>query len=71
MTHSSFSNITKDIWENLLDEIHNTIELYKQTLKVWNKETFGNIIHRKRFILARLMGIQKTLCRRQDSQPKS
>ena len=38
-----------------------------EKIKAWNRDDFGNIIHRKKRILARLGGIQKAL----ESYPNS
>ncbi|XP_019186483.1 PREDICTED: uncharacterized protein LOC109181186 [Ipomoea nil] len=58
--HHLFHSFIHQTWNKDIDlELNKS--LMAQALTVWNKETFGNISHRKRRLTARLGGIQRRL----------
>ena len=58
--HPNFPNVVRKTWEpdyNLKIAIKSFVDNAKQ----WNKSVFGNIFARKKRVLARLNGAQKSL----------
>ncbi|XP_072074464.1 uncharacterized protein [Arachis hypogaea] len=58
-THEDLPNVIKSAWNNEYDfpvALNNLTE----SLKKWNNETFGNIFRKKRRLLNRIQGIQKS-----------
>lgn len=60
LADSSFSNIVRQAWMRPGDW-RNKVSEFKRIAKIWNRENFGNIFHKKSKILARLEGIDKSL----------
>ena len=60
MSHPFFANVLTHNWANDLNFSTNLLK-FTEAIKIWNKEVFGNIFHRKRRVEARLAGIQKAL----------
>ncbi|WCJ23872.1 hypothetical protein M5689_005873 [Euphorbia peplus] len=58
--HPNFINFFQNAWsrnESMVEGLQETAE----NLQLWNKDVFGNILYRKRNLLARLGGVQKLL----------
>ncbi|KAI8574007.1 hypothetical protein RHMOL_Rhmol01G0320300 [Rhododendron molle] len=58
-TNPSFEHIVANAWQG-----SNIFDCIKQVSKdgmAWNKDVFGNIFRRKRWVLARLEGVQKSM----------
>lgn len=65
-THPDFSQFIKDNWNKEGDIEGNKKELASK-LQEWNKNTFGNIFQRKKRVLARLDGVQRSM----SNQPRA
>ena len=60
MSHPLFPKVVSDSWEE--DRaLKVNIEIFTRDVKVWNKEVFGSIFHRKNQVEARLRGIQSSI----------
>nr|POF03307.1 hypothetical protein CFP56_46127 [Quercus suber] len=44
----SFNNVVLDAWQAYPDDIIQTFKLFTNRVKIWNKETFGNIFLQKK-----------------------
>lgn len=55
LSHSSFLDIVRDAWTNSSSLSH-AISRFTDKAKVWNRDVFGNLFHRKKRVLARLRG---------------
>lgn len=66
MQHNSFGDVVSTTWNNSHGDALAKSSVLASTLKSWNRDTFGNIFHQKRRLLARLAGIQKALCLRDN-----
>lgn len=58
-SHPDFIHILHDSWHpspSLLDDI----EQFQHNIQNWNKQSFGNLFHKKRRLLARLEVIQSS-----------
>ena len=64
LKHEEFSDVVRRSWGSHVGDLHNKLLALSSTVKIWNKEVFGCIFHRKRRILARLQGIQRSLSER-------
>ena len=60
VSHLSFPNIVRDAWANPSSLLH-AVSKFTNKAKVWNRNVFGNLFHRKKCILARLRGVQIAL----------
>ena len=60
MSHPLFENVLTQNWASELS-LNTNLSKFTEAIILWNKETFGNIFHRKRRVEARLAGIQKAL----------
>ena len=60
MSHPLFSGILRDSWA---DDLHlkPNVDKFTADVKIWNKEVFGNLFHRKNRVEARLKGVQTSL----------
>lgn len=47
-------------WQNN-DDFLTTVSHFVEKLQVWNKDVFGNIFYKKKWLLAHIVGIQKAL----------
>ncbi|KAI9124767.1 hypothetical protein K1719_004094 [Acacia pycnantha] len=65
LMHDQFGEVMNRQWLNNVDAHVNLVSL-KQELIRWNKEVFGKIEVRKRRLLNRLMGIQRSIDRRSN-----
>ena len=63
MSHPLFENVFTQNWASELS-LNTNLSKFTEVIILWNKETFGNIFHRKRRVEARLAGIQKALASR-------
>ncbi|KAJ1377672.1 Endonuclease/exonuclease/phosphatase superfamily [Sesbania bispinosa] len=61
MSHSSFVNLVKDIWDTNNHWSLACSEFQLQASR-WNREVFGNIFYRKQKLLNRMEGATKRLC---------
>lgn len=68
MSHENFILLSREIYSRFLNDITTIIKHFQTELHTWNKNTFGNILHQKRRIQDRMLGIQKSLDRNQDPQ---
>ena len=60
LSDSSFPNIVRNAWANQSNLVQATTTFVREA-QVWNREHFGNILVKKKRLLARLLGIQKAL----------
>lgn len=60
LNHPSFAGLVNDAWSSL-STLSNAITTFTTKARAWNREHFGNILHRKKHICARLKGIQIAL----------
>ena len=60
LSHPSFPDIVRDAWANPSSLLH-AVSKFTDKAKVWNRNVFGNLFHRKKRILARLRGVQIAL----------
>lgn len=58
--HPGFPDVVREAWE-LESILPNAIKLFTDRVTHWNKTMFGNLFAKKRIILARINGTQKTL----------
>ncbi|XP_054782099.1 uncharacterized protein LOC129289366 [Prosopis cineraria] len=59
LTHENFNNFLKESW-NLDYDLNLNLDEFKKSVLVWNKEVFGYVEKKKKELLARLKGIQKS-----------
>ncbi|XP_030924616.1 uncharacterized protein LOC115951580 [Quercus lobata] len=60
MSHPLFPKVVDDSW--VIDRAFKAnVDSFTNNVKVWNKEIFGNIFHRKHRVEARLRGIQNNI----------
>ncbi|KAK0592822.1 hypothetical protein LWI29_026048 [Acer saccharum] len=64
LKHKEFDNVVRCNWGSHVGDLPTKLQVLSNNIKVWNKEVFGCIFHRKRRILARLLGIQRSLSER-------
>ena len=60
LTDKRFSDFVSQVWKNDVD-YNVLVKEFTGKIDHWNKNEFGNIFKRKKKILARLNGIQKSL----------
>nr|XP_023904633.1 uncharacterized protein LOC112016320 [Quercus suber] len=60
LSHLEFPNIVRDAWNNPI-VLANAMTKFAEKARVWNKEVFGNLFHRKKRVVARLRGVQVAL----------
>ena len=65
LTHDNFQTFLQGEWKDNISVIEN-LNAFQDNLKDWNVNVFGNIGKRKRRLLARLNGIQRSLNRRNN-----
>ena len=61
MKHMKFHEVVHNHWRDYKESVGGKLQAFADVLRVWNKETFGNIFHNKRRLLARIQGVQKCL----------
>ncbi|XP_028122580.1 uncharacterized protein LOC114319723 [Camellia sinensis] len=60
ITHKDFINVIDNSWTKNYVSLSNNLQKLAQAASVWNKEVFGNIFKRKRWLLGRIEGVQKS-----------
>jgi hypothetical protein len=60
MSHPSFSEVVNGSWLGT-NPLKTKISVFTELAKVWNKKVFGNLVHKKARLKARLRGIQVSL----------
>lgn len=60
LSHEDFEDVIKKHWMKNVPVIDN-VKKVVDALTQWNKVVFGNIHHRKKILLARIEGIQKSI----------
>ena len=66
-SNPSFLNIIKDAWSSHPNNAILALKDFTKRVKVWNRDVFRNIFSKKRRLLARLNGIQATLCSKKST----
>lgn len=59
ITHGDFDAVFRDAW-NHGDDLKSSLSTTKEKLQAWNAEVLGSIFKRKRWLVARLAGIQRS-----------
>jgi len=54
-------NMVDDVWQDGNGVYSLSVPIFVERIKVWNKNMFGNLFHRKHFVLARLEGAQRAI----------
>ncbi|KAL5772200.1 hypothetical protein ACOSQ2_012124 [Xanthoceras sorbifolium] len=67
MRHDGFNGVVRSCWTSTCGGISNKMHSLASNLKVWNKDSFGCIFKRKRVLLARILGIQRSLSGKYNS----
>ncbi|PRQ51592.1 putative transcription factor interactor and regulator CCHC(Zn) family [Rosa chinensis] len=67
MSHDQYSDFITNHWKEYSGVLQEKVSSLARDLKEWNSKTFGNIFKKKRRLLARIAGIQKCLCRNNNS----
>lgn len=60
LSHPSFPDLVREAWTGP-SNLPNVVTSFTARAKLWNKDHFGNIFHRKRRICVRLKGMQSAL----------
>ena len=60
LLHPEFPSVVKESWDRE-PSLNNAISFFRRKAKHWNVNVFGNLFARKRKVLARLNGAQKSL----------
>ena len=63
LSDASFPKVVTQAWRHC-NRLVDAIEIFTKEAKVWNKTQFGNIFSRKKNIMARLNGIQRSIASR-------
>ncbi|KAL4649917.1 hypothetical protein ACB092_01G049100 [Castanea dentata] len=66
LSHPSFPKVVREAWVRPND-LPVAINNFITKAKLWNKEHFGNIFHRKKRASARLQGVQVVLANRPNN----
>ena len=73
LTDPTFPSLVKDSWQaselihtasSSLSRFPRCLEALTENIRSWNKTHFGNVLHRKNHLVARLRGIQMALARK-------
>ncbi|KAK8660939.1 hypothetical protein V6N13_051845 [Hibiscus sabdariffa] len=64
--HEDFRRMVKDSWLPS-DSLSTTINSFARAADIWNGVVFGFIGNKKRALMARLRGVQRTLCSRRSA----
>lgn len=67
LLHKDFDTFLRNNWRTDTN-FSEAAKKLEENLKKWNKETFGNIFHRKNILLTRLQGIQ--MARKQNESKR-
>ncbi|KAI9076002.1 hypothetical protein K1719_042018 [Acacia pycnantha] len=68
--HEQYEELIKHHWQRN-EELHEKLSSLQQQLVCWNRDVFGRIEYRKRRLLNRLEGIQKSMDRRKSRYYRS
>ena len=60
LSYSDFVGVVSDVWSEALS-LPSAVTKFEVRVKDWNKKHFGNILHRKNKVRARLRGVQTVL----------
>ncbi|XP_075633611.1 uncharacterized protein LOC142606095 [Castanea sativa] len=60
LSHPTFQSIFREAWSGPTG-LSSAVAIFVDKVKIWNKNIFGNLFHRKKRLLARLRGIQVAL----------
>ena len=60
LSYSDFVGVVSDVWFEA-PSLPSAVTKFEVRVKDWNKKHFGNILHRKNKIQARLKGVQTAL----------
>ncbi|XP_020412737.1 uncharacterized protein LOC109947231 [Prunus persica] len=63
LKHCLFPEFIKAEWKNLEGSVSSKLDNLIPLLREWNTQVFGQIFQKKKRILARLQGIQRSLCK--------
>lgn len=66
LSNASFPKVVSQAWRHC-PRLVDAIDTFTKEAKVWNKTQFGNIFSRKKNIMARLNGIQRSIVIRPSS----
>lgn len=66
LSHPTFPKIVRDAWSSTT-ALSNAISSFINKARIWNRDCFGNVFHRKKRICARLNGIQIALANNPNS----
>ncbi|XP_028055196.1 uncharacterized protein LOC114259389 [Camellia sinensis] len=61
ITYPGLLDVIKSSWSDMNQNLIDSTAEFTCRVKEWNKEVFGNIFQRKRHLLARIEGIQRSL----------
>ncbi|KAL5783915.1 hypothetical protein ACOSQ2_006307 [Xanthoceras sorbifolium] len=59
--HAEYSGLVSNCWTRNVGSLSEKLNALAANLKDWNRDSFGCIFRRKRVLLARILGIQKSL----------
>lgn len=60
MSHPLYSKVVSDAWVDDM-VLKTNIEKFTKEVRIWNRDVFDNIFHRKNRVEARLRGIQASI----------
>ncbi|XP_038997981.1 uncharacterized protein LOC120123036 [Hibiscus syriacus] len=60
LTHEDFKEIFRSTWDKEKDSLVNTVKETKNAIVEWKDTKFGNIFKRKKALLKRIQGIQRS-----------
>ncbi|KAL5846682.1 hypothetical protein ACOSQ3_010206 [Xanthoceras sorbifolium] len=60
-SHAEYSGLVSNCWTRNVGSLSEKLNALAANLKDWNRDSFGCIFRRKRVLLARILGIQKSL----------
>ena len=63
LKHCLFPEFIQAEWKNLERSVSKKLDMLIPLLREWNTQVFGQIFQKKKRILARLQGIQRSLCK--------
>ncbi|XP_021810130.1 uncharacterized protein LOC110753525 [Prunus avium] len=63
LKHCLFPEFIKAEWKNLEGSVSNKFDMLIPLLREWNTQVFGQIFQKKKRILAKLQGVQMSLCK--------
>ncbi|XP_065631297.1 uncharacterized protein LOC136068288 [Quercus suber] len=66
LSHPTFPKVVRDAWSST-STLSNAISSFTNKARIWNRDHFGNIFHRKKRICARLKGTQNALANNPNS----